>query len=720
MPTTLGETYTRILASIPEEHRQNAIVILNLILWSDRHLSLDEVADALATQPGKKPGFDARNRLFDPMDILQLCAGLVGLVKRSGNGAEMMGRSPNIQLAHFSIKEYLKSPDVTQPFGEEVREHKARAVIAKLCLSYLSSIDHSLLLDAVRKQFPFSQYCARYWMEHARVAESEDELLQQQIMDFFADRMAYATCYSLFDPDEPWQEMRRDRTTKIADPLYYASLGGLLHTTKLLTEQDTHVDARGAKLGNFSQASLNGGYDGVIDDFIAWDERMRRTTDVLAEFCYPRYHHIKEGIVGILLEAGANPNLSSGPHGNALQIAAASGHEGVVRTLLEFDANAYLPDAAGRTPLHLAASSGSLNIVRLLLDRGADAMLEQPDSQCFTALDVAFEHGFEEIVDLLLERGARFTGYLNGLRKTKIDEMLRSRLMKICSELYETNITLTDELKAKSFGQACRIEVLDISLERKTERLDINHDIPHTERLLIVSQHGLIQSSNNLTPWLQQKSPSRVFRKSFHSNADEDARRRLARERRLLEHLHHPNIVSFLGFDILDEEPTGESLLYLYLEFCEGGDLSRHVRPSEISDESDDDSVQGASLTSNPIDIEQLSLELAWSICEDLASALAYCHHGVELTVDSNFKRSYSLAYSWLDPVLHRDIKPENSEFGFFSKQKIILADVSYQLCAHTHQGEELPSYAILGARDSRSPKGLIPEILEHQGSYLL
>jgi len=292
--------------------------------------------------------------------------------------------------------------------------------------------------------------------------------------------------------------------------------------------------------------------------------------------------------------------------------------------------------------------------------------------------------------------------------------------MKICSELYETNITLTDELKAKSFGQACRIEVLDISLERKTERLDINHDIPHTERLLIVSQHGLIQSSNNLTPWLQQKSPSRVFRKSFHSNADEDARRRLARERRLLEHLHHPNIVSFLGFDILDEEPTGESLLYLYLEFCEGGDLSRHVRPSEISDESDDDSVQGASLTSNPIDIEQLSLELAWSICEDLASALAYCHHGVELTVDSNFKRSYSLAYSWLDPVLHRDIKPENSEFGFFSKQKIILADVSYQLCAHTHQGEELPSYAILGARDSRSPKGLIPEILEHQGSYLL
>lgn len=701
MPTTLGETYTRILASIPEEHRQNAIVILNLILWSDRHLSLDEVADALATQPGKKPGFDARNRLFDPMDILQLCAGLVGLVKRSDNGAEMMGRSPNIQLAHFSIKEYLKSPDVTQPFGEEVREHKARAVIAKLCLSYLSSMDHSLPLDAVRKQFPFSQYCARYWMEHARVAESEDELLQQQIMDFFADRMAYATCYSLFDPDEPWQEMRRDRTTKIADPLYYASLGGLLHTTKLLTEQDTHIDARGAKLVNFSQASLNKGQ-----------------TTALLRVCYEMT--CDEKMVGILLEAGANPNLSSGPHGSALHSAAASGHESVVRMLLDFDANACLSDTADRMPLHLAASSGSLNSVRLLLDRGADATLELPDFQSFTALDYAFKHGHEAIVDLLLERGARFTGCSNGLRKTRIDEMLKSRLMKICSELYETNRTLTDELKAKSFGQACRIEVLDISLERKTKKLDINHDIPHAECLLIVSQHSPMQSSTILTPWLQHKSPPRVFRKSFSPNADENARRRLARERRLLEHLHHPNIVSFLGFDILDEEPTGESVLYLYLEFCEGGDLSRYVRPSEVSDESDDDSVQGASLISDPIDSKQLSLELAWSICEDLASALAYCHHGVELTVDSNSKRSYSLAVSWPDPVLHRDIKPENSGLAFSKKYRNDLADVSHQLCAHTHQGEESPSYVILGAQDSKSPKGPIPEILGHRDLYLL
>jgi predicted transcriptional regulator len=47
LPQTLDETYARILRSIPEEHKQNAIRILQFLIYSERPLRIEEAVDAL-------------------------------------------------------------------------------------------------------------------------------------------------------------------------------------------------------------------------------------------------------------------------------------------------------------------------------------------------------------------------------------------------------------------------------------------------------------------------------------------------------------------------------------------------------------------------------------------------------------------------------------------------------------------------------------------------
>eukprot|EP00747_Dinoflagellata_sp_TGD_P018264 gnl/TRDRNA2_/TRDRNA2_126376_c0_seq1.p1 gnl/TRDRNA2_/TRDRNA2_126376_c0~~gnl/TRDRNA2_/TRDRNA2_126376_c0_seq1.p1 ORF type:complete len:643 (+),score=111.19 gnl/TRDRNA2_/TRDRNA2_126376_c0_seq1:281-1930(+) len=56
------------------------------------------------------------------------------------------------------------------------------------------------------------------------------------------------------------------------------------------------------------------------------------------------------------------------------------------------------------------------------------------------------------------------------------------------------------------------------------------------------------------------------------------ASKRLARELRLLEQLEHPSIVRYLGHEFVIGAQGGPERVYLFLEFCSGGSLSKHLR----------------------------------------------------------------------------------------------------------------------------------------------
>lgn len=70
-------------------------------------------------------------------------------------------------------------------------------------------------------------------------------------------------------------------------------------------------------------------------------------------------------ICKLLLESGANPNETDGPHTTALMFAAEEGHAEVVKLLLEFGANPNQKDLSNETALDKAVNNQHIDVVRL-------------------------------------------------------------------------------------------------------------------------------------------------------------------------------------------------------------------------------------------------------------------------------------------------------------------------------------------------------------------
>lgn len=134
--------------------------------------------------------------------------------------------------------------------------------------------------------------------------------------------------------------------------------------------------------------------------------------------------------VTVLLELGADPNLTDDPQGKparglpfalalgglssvseyhlgrtALMLAALSGHAEVVDLLLRSGAGVDLVDYARCTALYLGAAMGHASIVRRLISAGANVNHVGP--QRTTPLFTAVESGSPRTVQLLVDAGAR-------------------------------------------------------------------------------------------------------------------------------------------------------------------------------------------------------------------------------------------------------------------------------------------------------------------------
>ncbi|XP_077977660.1 uncharacterized protein LOC144433226 [Glandiceps talaboti] len=80
--------------------------------------------------------------------------------------------------------------------------------------------------------------------------------------------------------------------------------------------------------------------------------------------------HVK--VVSVLLECGANPNLSDKTGLTPLHLACQSGHATIAVMLLDLHADINARDKYGRTPLHLAAINGRKAVTEVLVKREAD------------------------------------------------------------------------------------------------------------------------------------------------------------------------------------------------------------------------------------------------------------------------------------------------------------------------------------------------------------
>jgi ankyrin repeat protein len=416
LPKTLDETYSRILEAIPAEHSAQTVTILNLLIWSDHTFYIKELVDAVATNLDEKPAFVPKNRMPVPRDILKLCSSLVAVSRAHGG--------ETVQLAHFSVQEYLVSDRVSEALKSLIHERRASSYLARLCLRYLIDasrlpmLDHviaSLEIGDIADMFPFLWYAAEFWMIHYRKVQYEDESLFNMVSSFLQEE--HQAMYWSF---KLWNELRSiydgySWAREKPSPLNHAARGGLDRMVE-------HPLDRGADIHADNSAVLYA----VLHDCQDTTLRLliRRGIDVNAgkseAFLASVSHNCYEQIQ-LLLDNGADIDARGG---QPLQWAIRQGDDHIVHLLLEEGADVNAGDGG---ILVEAVSIGHDELMQLLINRGADVNAR---GWIPTALQQAISSGYEELVLTLLEEGENRTTALESASCERYHKIVRLLIEK--------------------------------------------------------------------------------------------------------------------------------------------------------------------------------------------------------------------------------------------------------------------------------------------------
>ncbi|KAK0712676.1 Pfs, NACHT and ankyrin domain protein [Lasiosphaeria miniovina] len=401
-------------ANIPDEHREETIQLLQFLAYSERPLTIEEAVDAMAVDLENDHQFDAKDRLPCPMEITRFGSSLVSLFERESN--------IELELAHFSVKEYLTTKALPEPFQYEMSEGIARRRITKICLAHLSCLNNRQSVAEITTLFPQARYSAKYWMDHAKQAKTWNDV-RKSIMDFFKNDTAYTTWGYLFNPDKDWDKHPIPNTIR---PLYLASLKGLNTAVQMLLKKGADVNAQGGKYGNALHAASAGGYDKIAWILLekgadvnaqggGYGNALQATSiggyDKVVQMLLEKGADVNaqggggyDKIVQILFEKGADMNAQGGGYGNALQAASTRGYDKVVQILLEKGANMNTQGGKYGNALQAASTRGYDKIVQILLEKGADVNTQ--GGWYGNALQAASTGGHDMVVQIMLETGA--------------------------------------------------------------------------------------------------------------------------------------------------------------------------------------------------------------------------------------------------------------------------------------------------------------------------
>lgn len=275
-PRDLNEVCERILLSIPTFRRQAAIRIVQLLLYSSRPLKVSELLDAIAVDTEGDTPFDKSRRPIEAMVIAVYCSSLTVLVRdeevpqsltearyRRSNNSE-----PVLQLAHFSVTEYLKSANIKISFCDDLQEQMAEQTFSEVCVTCLLRIKENNTAELIRHQFPFAQYCSENWYIYSAMPRTEPNRLHTRIMELLNwNEVSFANSICLHPMDR--RGRLKGASHGLAPPLYYASFSGLSIEVGALLDQGANVNAEGGEYGNALQAASFEGHNEIVEMLLA-------------------------------------------------------------------------------------------------------------------------------------------------------------------------------------------------------------------------------------------------------------------------------------------------------------------------------------------------------------------------------------------------------------------------------------------------------------------
>lgn len=434
LPNDLNETYDRILLNIPNPRVPNAIKLLQLLTFSKRPLRLEEVIDAVATDPDAEPPFDAENRVTPSDAIIGYCSSLVKITTASketfadtadeglygmqsllkapwklSSANKEEEESPMIQLAHFSVRQYLLLNRRENPYSLHFEEQTGNAVITQIYLLYLWTAGKLPRAHLWRSYYPLAGLAARYWLEHARISGESVELSSLWTGKLFADHEFVQYWLSIYRPDG---YMSPDRLPT-APALYYASLAGLYHTVKRLLDTSVRMVSTDNGYSDALQAACTSGSMETVGLLLGSGAVVDFKGDHHHNAIYKAAATGNVQLMHLLLSHGAHGNAKNLEIGFPMHVAAEKGNSAIIQMLVEYGADVNVRRHSadvdfrrrrGEFVLHIAALSGRTDIIKMLLD--LHAMIDVRDEVKRTALHKAAYHGCIKTVKVLLEHGA--------------------------------------------------------------------------------------------------------------------------------------------------------------------------------------------------------------------------------------------------------------------------------------------------------------------------
>ncbi|KAH6637503.1 ankyrin repeat-containing domain protein [Boeremia exigua] len=400
LPSTLDDTYARILASIDSEVRPDALRILVWLCFARRPPTLPELAATLAV--------DLETLKYNPMleyqdanEIFGICG---SLIKRSQEDGRHV-----VKLSHASVKDYLVSGRIGSGDFETLpmTPSLVNLQMCTICLVYLN--DHNYENeDQARSRHQSDSlfvYATLFWPDHFRRAGDHPTLLQQArtlLLGHSSRFLRWSNIINLpprsvlfkqlvTDPDSLQSRLNACLylsagigSIKLIDDALNAGAQvngscGLFESALAVATLSGEVEAVKHLLNAGADVDLRIGHYGCVIHLASWSGQVE--------------------LVDCFLSSGADLTIYGGIHRSAL-IAAVEREPvstALVKRLLMAGAN---PSARvyNMTPLNFAVSKRSKALLELLIESGADCN----DG----SLQVAQRTGQLEMVQILIDAGA--------------------------------------------------------------------------------------------------------------------------------------------------------------------------------------------------------------------------------------------------------------------------------------------------------------------------
>lgn len=384
---------------MPKSRRTKTMRLLQFLACAERPLSRAQAVDIVAIRL-EDGYFDPADRLPRPEEILAYCSSLVSVVElglSNGPRRRPIGGQIALQLAHFSVKEYLMR------YNENFTYPEPMTTVTRMCLAYWQSVEYRNFYDR-----PLARYAGKMWMGYAKDVEREPEVLEA-IEKFFSDKDRSQLWVKIVGPESIFNPNGTSNRAKV-QPLYLACKEGLIETAKLLLPKSrcmrSSIDSYEFELYRAATAGHLDIVQWLVSEGVSTNTRLNPLIAAAGE------GHV--AVVKWLLGRGTDVIYGKKDEHrctiSALQCAATKGSREIVQLLVDNEADV---DAhATETALYAAARRGYLDIVELLLANGANVHIRHDDDAAATALDAAARSGYPKIVRILLEHGAIIQGSL--------------------------------------------------------------------------------------------------------------------------------------------------------------------------------------------------------------------------------------------------------------------------------------------------------------------